>query len=105
MGDSGTRLLPHMGMELPREPALVAVVGSNAARAGLTLRPEPVGNGSTKGFSFNQCPLRVHLEQKGGELMRNTRIIMAREPLRRGREEKWKMKAGKRFKQTVTQGQ
>lgn len=74
-------------------------------RAGLTPRPEPVRNGSAKGFSFNQCPLRVHLELKGGELMQNTRIIMAREPLRRGREEKWKMKAGKWFKQTVTQGQ
>lgn len=45
------------------------------------------------------------LEQEGGKLMWSVRIITAREPLERGREEKWKMKAGKWFKQTLTQGQ
>lgn len=51
------------------------------------------------------APFKPILEQEGGKLMQNVRIITAREPLERGREEKWKMKAGKWFKQTLTQGQ
>lgn len=58
-----------------------------------------------KYLALINAPFKCILEQEGGKLTWSVRVIMAKELPRSRRGEKWKMKAGKWLKQTVTLGQ